>query len=96
MGSILDTENFTTTMVNGLPLPTRQTRRNIVVVTLLFCMTMIGYIMVFGKPENSLHQSGLSWAFMLMASVIFAYVFGAVVDNLNFWKSAKAAIPEPK
>jgi hypothetical protein len=33
---------------------------------------------------------------MLMASVIFAYVFGAVVDNLNFWKSAKAAIPEPK
>lgn len=96
MANILDTENFTTETVNGLPLPTRQTRRNIVAITLLFCMTMIGYIMVLGQPDNSLHQSGLSWAFMLMASVIFAYVFGAVVDNLNFWKVAKAATPEPK
>ena len=89
MSDLFPTQNYTEVSVNGLPLPTRNTRRNIVVATTLFCWIMIGYLMVAGEPANTLHQSGLSWAFMLNASVIFAYVFGAVLDNFNFWRNAK-------
>lgn len=54
------------------------------------CWILIGFLMISGSDENSLHVSALAWAFMLMASTIFAYVFGAVVDNFNFWKTSKA------
>jgi hypothetical protein len=86
--------NFSEVMVNGLPLPTRATRKLIVLITILFCWVIIGFLMVKGESANSLHTSALAWSFMLMASTIFAYVFGAVVDNFNFWKTSKA--PEIK
>ena len=89
LSSILAANNYTETTVNGLPLPTRNTRRNIVIATILFCWVLIGYLMINGNPDNSLHQSALSWGFMLMVSTIFAYVFGAVFDNFNFWRTAK-------
>lgn len=82
--------NFTEVTVNGLPLPSRTTRKNIVTVTIVACWVLIGYLIVFGSAQNSLHQSALSWGFTLMGATIFAYVFGAVLDNFNFWKSAKA------
>jgi ABC-type antimicrobial peptide transport system permease subunit len=78
------------TYVNGLPIPSRTNRKNFVIATILFCWGLVGYIVFAGDPQNSLHQSALSWGFMLMASVIFAYVFGAVIDNSNFLKAAKS------
>ncbi len=74
-------------------LPTRNTRRAIVIATLIFMWVMIAYLTLFGDPLNSLHQSGLSWSFMTMLAVIFAYVFGAVVDNWNLWKTMNAPSP---
>lgn len=69
--------------VNGIPLPTSNTRRNIVVATLLFTWSLITLIVFFGSSDNSLHTSALAWSFALSGSTIFAYVFGAVVDNWN-------------
>ena len=71
----------------GANLPSKNTRRNIVVVTLLIMWAMIWYVLINGDPANSLHQSALSWAFITSIGVIFAYVFGAVVDNWGFWKN---------
>lgn len=71
------------TLVNGIPLPSRQTRKRLVVGTLLFCASVITYVIGWGHPENSLHSSGLAWAFATATATLFAYVFGAVVDNWN-------------
>jgi hypothetical protein len=74
-------------IINGLPLPTRKTRRNIVISTLVFCGIVIMFVVGWGDGNNSLHTSALAWSYTLMAAVIFAYVFGAVVDNFNVLKS---------
>jgi hypothetical protein len=73
--------------INGLPLPSRKTRRAIVVSTLLFCWSLIAYVVIGGDGNNSLHTSALAWAFATSVTVIFAYVFGAVADNFNFLKA---------
>lgn len=90
MSDVQTNENFEM-MVNGLPLPSRQTRRRIVYFTILACWSVIAFILTKGSDDNTLHTSALAWSYMLMASVIFAYVFGAVVDNFNFWRQAKAS-----
>jgi len=67
-------------------LPKRSTRRNIVYATLIFCAAIIGYIVIWGAEENSLHQSALAWSFSLSGFVIASYVFGAVADNWNVFR----------
>lgn len=81
------TQNSEYVMVNGLPLPSRTTRKNIVIFMLLFSWTVIGFVVGWGDPQNSLHQSALSWAYSSMIAVIFAYVFGAVTDNWVVWRN---------
>ena len=75
--------------VNGLPLPKRSTRRRIVYGTLAFCAALIIGILAFGQPGNTLHESGLAWAFATFIGVVFAYVFGAVFDNWTVFKANK-------
>jgi len=70
-------------------LPKKSTRRNIVYATLIFCFLLIGYLVYNGDPENSLHESGLAWAFSTSIFVIGGYVFGSVLDNLNEVKYRK-------
>ncbi len=70
-------------------MPKRRTRRNIVYGTLLFCFLLIGYLIFAGSPDNSLHESGLAWAFSTSIFVIGGYVFGSVLDNLNDVKYKK-------
>ncbi len=70
-------------------LPKRSTRRNIVYGTLLFCFLLIGYLIFAGNPDNSLHESGMAWAFSTSIFVIGGYVFGSVLDNLNEVKYKK-------
>lgn len=79
--------NYVDDVETGFPLPSRRTRRNIVVVTLFVMWGMIWYILMQGDAANSLHQSALSWAFITSIGVTFAYVFGAVVDNWGVWKN---------
>lgn len=77
-------------MVDGLPLPSRSTRRGIVIFTLLFCSAIILLIVLKGTPGNSLHDSALSWAFATYTATVFAYVFGAVLDTFNVLKANKS------
>lgn len=81
-----ETENEITT-INGIPLPSRRTRRRFVIATLVFCWSVAVYVIGWGNPTNSLHVSALAWAFGTSAATIFAYVFGAVMDNWNVSKS---------
>lgn len=78
-----------TPMVNGIPLPRRSTRKKFVLGTVIFCALMITYITGWGNPENSLHTSCLAWAWGIGFTTILAYVFGAVIDNLNVMKLVK-------
>ena len=84
-------ENFSHIGENFLP--SRRTRKNIVIYTLLLCTSIVYTIIFAGNPENSLHVSALGWAFSVYMTTVFAYVFGAVVDNFNFWKSSKSGQP---
>lgn len=79
---------LTTYSVNGIPLPTRKTRKQIVISVLIFSWAVIAYIVIWGSPTNSLHESALSWAYSSMVAVVFAYVFGAITDNYNVWKNS--------
>ena len=74
-------------LVNGLPLPTRRTRKRLVYLTLFVCTILIGATTFWGNPANTLHVSAQSWGFGLFGAVIFAYVFGAVIDNFNVMKT---------
>ena len=75
--------------INGIPLPRRSTRRKFVMVMLIFCALMVIYVTGWGNPDNSLHTSSLAWAWGSAVVTLFAYVFGAVVDNLNVLKLVK-------
>lgn len=74
-------------LINGIPLPTRQTRKQIVVSTLIFCWTIIIYVVGWGSPTNSLHESAMAWAWGASLAVVSAYVFGAVIENFSVMKS---------
>lgn len=68
--------------------PTRQVAKNIVSATLMFCWTLILFLVVYGSPSNSLHISALSWAFTLNGAVIGAYLFGIGYDKLILSRTA--------
>lgn len=72
-------------MANGMPIPREKIRRRFVQATLMFCGALITGIVVKGDPANTLHSSALAWAFATSAATMFAYVFGAVVDNMNLF-----------
>jgi hypothetical protein len=76
-------------MANGFPMPTRKTRKQFVIATIIFCWATIALLLWQGDPNNSLHVSALAWSYSVFAASLFAYVFGAVVDNYNFLKTMK-------
>ena len=77
-------------VIQGYPIPTRQARKLIVAFTLTFCAVTAALVTIYGDPTNSLHSSAQAWAFGMSATTIFAYVFGAVIDNSNVIKSMDA------
>lgn len=74
---------------NQNQLPTKTIRKNIIVVTLLYCWSLITWLIINGEPTNSLHTSALTWAFSISLTVTMAYVFGVIIDNFNILKSGK-------
>lgn len=74
---------------SGLPLPTRKTRKRLVIAVLVFCASVIGSIITWGDPSNSLHTSAMAWSFATLVGTFFAYVFGAVVDNWSVINKSK-------
>lgn len=77
--------------VNGVPLPLRSTRKMIVLLVLAFCWTVISLLLVWGDPANSLHTSAMSWLHTAWIATVFAYVFGAVIDNKYLYQSGVVA-----
>lgn len=69
-------------------LPTRKTRRIFSAVAGIFSLLLIVAIVCIGDPDNSLHQSALSWAFSMSMFVMAAYVFSAGYDKFieHKWK----------
>lgn len=55
-------------------------RRRIIIGTLLWCVALVTYLAVFGRPV-SLSETIANGCLLLMASVIGSYVFGAVWDD---------------
>jgi hypothetical protein len=49
---------------------------------LLFNATIIVMCLWHGDPANSLHQSGMSWAFGVSALILTGYGIGAVTPTL--------------
>lgn len=82
--------------VNGIPLPLRKTRKQIVSATLLFCAAIIVGVVWKGDPTNTLHTSALAWAFSSSIAVVMGYVFGAVYDNYNLYKMQEALTKKPE
>ena len=68
--------------------PTRKTRRIFAVIGLMFSFFIISYVIYAGDPNNSLHQSSLSWAFSMAMFIMGAYAFSASFDILveRKWK----------
>lgn len=71
------------------PLPTRKTRKEITVGTLLFNAFIIVEVVFNGSATNSLHESALTWAYTSSLILIMGYVFGAVMDNFNVMRKLK-------
>lgn len=67
-------------MADELPAPINNTGRAIfMAATLVFCGSLIVWVILFGKAENGLHQTALSWSFTLMAVVLAAIGVGSVL-----------------
>lgn len=71
--------------VNGLS--SRIALRIFVITYLLCCWTIIGYVIGWGDPDNSLHTSALAWSFGTSFATLFAYC----VDNWNVIRNTLVA-----
>lgn len=47
-------------------------------VTLAFTGAVVWYLLLYGRGDNSLHASALSWAFLLSGCVLAGVGFGSV------------------
>ena len=53
----------------------------------IFCLVLIGWIVLFGTATNALHAGALSSAFLLIAGVLAGFGIGAVAPDFSgFWK----------
>jgi hypothetical protein len=62
------------------------------VLALAFNAGLVVWLMLYGKPENSLHTSALSWAFTLSAGVLAGVGFGAVAHLIPGFKPAEKPV----
>lgn len=68
---------------DALEPPANKTLRALIGLTTLGATTaLIIWLMLYGKSENSLHTSALSWAFTLHALILVGFGFGAALPAL--------------
>lgn len=53
------------------------------VVSLALCFFLIGFLVINGNPDNSLHQSALAWAFTGSFAILGGFGFGKVLEVWN-------------
>ena len=76
-------------MAEPFPKPSWRVRRAIIIGTLIFCAAEIVYLTVWGQDTN-LAETIANGLMLLAASVIGAYVFGAVWDDRNVMAMSRA------
>lgn len=64
------------------PLVGKTLRTVTTAVSLTFALSLIAYLVWQGNPENSLHQSALSWAFMILGALLAGVGFSALTPVL--------------
>lgn len=64
----------------------RTLRGTVAVCMLMLCWLLIGWIVLAGDPENSLHASALAWAFAMQLGIMAGLGFGAALER---WPGAK-------
>jgi hypothetical protein len=54
-----------------------------------FAMGMVIYLVMKGSPTNSLHESALSWSYLMIMGILIGLGFGAIKDMLPSWFKPK-------
>lgn len=57
-----------------------QFRRTVIIISLVFCATVITYLTIYGD-DTRLHESIANGTLLLAGTIIGSYVFGAVWDD---------------
>lgn len=70
-------------VVTAANTPNRSTRRLMVAGVLVGCSALIGFVVGWGHPDNTLHSSALAWAFSLSGAMLGGYLFGATYENVK-------------
>lgn len=65
--------------------PSWRLRRSIVLATLIFCALLLVFLAGWGQ-DSRLHETMAYGAFGLMGFTIAGYVFGAVMEDVGFFK----------
>lgn len=68
------------------PRPSWKNRRRVVIVTLLYCATVVGWLVLHGA-STQLNESIANGLILLAGGVIGSYVFGAAWDDLNVMRN---------
>jgi hypothetical protein len=54
-----------------------------------FTVALVGYLVGWGSPTNSLHESALSWGFFVLIGVLASTGLATVRDVILAWKGIK-------
>lgn len=65
-----------------LPTPTYRARSNAILGALVFHSCLIVWLLAYGKPDNSLHTSGLSWSFFIWIATLATWVGGTIWESV--------------
>ena len=68
--------------------PSWKLRRRSIFGSLIFCGTIISYIIFFGE-DTSVNETAVISAFGLIGAIIASYIGGAVWDDYNMKKISK-------
>lgn len=71
------------------PLDNWTVRRAFMLVQMVFCKIVIGYVL-WHRLESRVAETAVDFAFVLMGTIILAYVFGATYEDI-----AKARLRKP-
>jgi hypothetical protein len=52
----------------------------------MFAMGIVIYLVTKGSPTNSLHESALSWSYLMMMGILGGLGFGAIKDLIPLFK----------
>ena len=74
-----------------------KTGRAVVVISVLvFSICVIVWILLYGKPDNSLHTSALSWSYTLIVFTTVALGINAAAAAFIGQAASKTAVSSPK